>query len=234
MSNLNKRKPRCRIIFITGTDTGAGKTVLTSLLLAHLRHHRVNALAMKPFSTGDRDDAKLLQEIAGREMTLAEVNPFHFRRPLAPLISARLERKRVQIADVLARIQQVSKRCDVLLIEGAGGLLAPLGVGFNLPGLIHRLRGEVVIAARNKLGVINHTLLTTGALRQLRTAGPRVALMGCKEADDSSETNEILLRECEPSARFVSIPWLAGDLTSATVVQACAKQLGKQLAKLLA
>lgn len=234
MSNLSTKRRRCRIIFVTGTDTGAGKTVLTGLLLACLRHRRVNAVAMKPFSTGNRDDAKLLRKLIGLEMTLDEVNPFHFRRPLAPLISARLEQTSVPIEEVLARIGTASKHCDVLLLEGAGGLMAPLGPGFCLWELIQRLRGEVVIAAQNKLGVINHTLLTLDALRKLKAARPRVALMGCKKPDDSAATNEDLLRECETSATIISIPWLAGDLGSATVIQACARQTGRRLAKLLA
>ena len=78
-----------RVVFVTGTNTGAGKTILTALLLAHLRSNGVHALAMKPVETGGRRDARLLHALQRDEVSLEEVNPFWFREPLAPSIAAR-------------------------------------------------------------------------------------------------------------------------------------------------
>ena len=81
---------RCpRIIFITGTDTGVGKTLLTGLLLHHLRQSGCHALAMKPFCSGSRADAEFLHAVQDGELTLDEINPFFFAEPLAPLVAAR-------------------------------------------------------------------------------------------------------------------------------------------------
>ena len=113
--------------FITGTDTGVGKTVLTALLTRHLREHGVNAVALKPVCSGDRADARALHAASAGALTLDEINPWHFRAPIAPLLAARRERRRVGLADVLAHVRAMQKRFDVVLIEGAGGLLSPLG-----------------------------------------------------------------------------------------------------------
>ena len=79
---------RGKILFITGTDTGAGKTVLTALLLAHLRSQGVNALAMKPVCTGPRSDVRLLQSLQRGELSDDEMNPFWYQTPVAPIVAA--------------------------------------------------------------------------------------------------------------------------------------------------
>src|ERR1035441_9896113 len=107
--------------FITGTDTGVGKTVLTTLLARHLRERGVNAAALKPICSGNRADARALHTASDDALTLDEINPWHFRAPLAPLLAARRERRRVGLADVLAHVRTMQRRFDVLLVEGAGG-----------------------------------------------------------------------------------------------------------------
>src|SRR4051812_49414340 len=118
-----------KIVFITGTDTGVGKTVVTALLLRHLRESGVKALAMKPFCSGGRSDAELLAALQEGEVSLDEVNPFYFSKPLAPWVAVKYEkgRKQVPLKTVLTKIFELKNRCEVLLIEGSGGLLVPLG-----------------------------------------------------------------------------------------------------------
>ena len=122
--------------FITGTDTGVGKTVLTALLARYLRERGVNTAALKPVCSGGRDDARVLHTASGGELSLEEINPWHFRAPLAPVLAARRERKRVRLAEVVAHLSAIQERFDVLLVEGAGGLLSPLGEDFNSRDLI--------------------------------------------------------------------------------------------------
>ena len=150
-----------QIIFVTGTDTGAGKTVLTALLLAHLRGQGRDALGMKPFCSGDRGDARLLHSLQEGCLTLDEVNPFYFDKPLAPAAAP----KRVPFQVALGRIRALADRCGVLLIEGAGGLLAPLGDDYTARDLIAALKCKTMVVSRNRLGTINHTLLSIEALR---------------------------------------------------------------------
>ena len=133
-STQRDRRAVKKIIFVTGTDTGVGKTVLTALLLAHLRGQGRDALAMKPFCSGSRGDARLLHGLQDGCLTLDEVNPFYYDKPVAPAAAPR----RVPFPDALARIRALANRCEVLLIEGAGGLLAPLGDDYTARELIAR------------------------------------------------------------------------------------------------
>src|SRR5579859_4085747 len=127
-----------KIIFITGTDTGVGKTLLTALLLFHLRKKGVRALAMKPFCSGGRGDIHLLQSLQPGELSDDEANPFYFPQPLAPLVAAK-KNHQIRLSDVLARIQKITRKCERLLIEGSGGLLVPLGENFTVADLIAAL-----------------------------------------------------------------------------------------------
>jgi dethiobiotin synthetase len=193
-----------RIIFITGTDTGVGKTVLTALLLSHLRSEGRNALAMKPFCSGSRSDARILQALERGVLTLDEINPFYFDKPLAPAASP----KKVPLRVVLAKIRALSRRCDILLIEGAGGLLAPLGENYTARDLIAALHTEVIIVGSNQLGVINHVLLTVEALQTTENKQVAVVLMDAAKPDSSVSQNPEMLRKRLGKAVLLTVPFL--------------------------
>src|SRR6266496_2869342 len=125
-----------RILFITGTDTGVGKTVFAVLVTRHLCDRGFYVATLKPVCSGSRDDARLLRDAAGKVLPLREVNPWHFRAPLAPLLAARQEKKRVRLREVRAHIRRVARQFDVVVVEGAGGLLSPLGEDFDSRDLI--------------------------------------------------------------------------------------------------
>jgi dethiobiotin synthase len=124
------KHPRVATFFITGTDTGAGKTVLATLLTRFLREQGVCVVALKPLCSGGRDDAVALWTAAGKVLALDEVNPWHFRAEIAPMLAARRERKQVRLAEVVNHIRRVSRSFEVVVVEGAGGLLSPLGEDF--------------------------------------------------------------------------------------------------------
>ena len=136
------RKGLARLVFVTGTDTGVGKTLVTALLLHHLRQRGCHALAMKPFCSGGTQDVDLLHRLQQGELSRREINPFYFAEPVAPLVAARRRRRRISAGDVLRRIRAVQRRCGCLLIEGAGGLMAPLGAGDDRDAVaVGRLEG---------------------------------------------------------------------------------------------
>ena len=166
-----------RIIFITGTDTGVGKTLLTCLLLHHLRQSGCHALAMKPFCSGSRADTESLRALQDGELTSDEITPFFFAEPLAPLVAARKHHRRTRLLDVLHQIKRIANRCQCLLVEGIGGVLVPLADGTTVRDLIARLHCEVIVVSRNQLGTINHTLLTVEALKTIDNKGLKVVLM---------------------------------------------------------
>lgn len=190
------------ITVITGTDTGVGKTVLTALLVRHLRGQGINAFALKPFSSGSRSDARILRAAQDNALTLDQINPFHFPEPLAPLVAARKRRRKISLERVLHLIRQID--CDHLLIEGAGGLLTPLGENFTLLDIVTALDAALIVVAPNKLGVINHTLLTLGAANRPAT----VVLMEPRKSDRSARTNPAILQELIAPCPILSFPFL--------------------------
>ena len=193
-----------RIFFITGTDTGAGKTVLTVLLTKHLRAQGVNAAALKPICSGGRSDARRISAVMDGALSLDEINPWHFRAAIAPSLAARAEKKKVKLAQAAAHVRKMQKKFDVLLVEGAGGLLSPMGEDFNSRDLILALRAAPIIAAPNRLGVVNHVLLTLEALPKAFRAKTIVVLMPQRKPDISAKSNASLLAEFFDAGRILS------------------------------
>jgi dethiobiotin synthetase len=208
-----------RTIFITGTDTGVGKTVLTALLVRFLRARGVHAAALKPICSGGRDDAHKIFAAMNGALTLDEINPWHFRAAIAPALAARLERKSVALFAGLAYLRAAQKKFDVLLVEGAGGLLSPLGENFDSRDLIVALRATPIIVAQNKLGALNHVLLTLAALPKKRRAAAKVVLMAPPKADAATATNQKLLAQFFPGEKIFSLPWLGENFAPAKVLQ---------------
>ena len=198
----------CRILFITGTDTGVGKTVLTSLLTRHLRERGLAVAALKPICSGGRADARVLHSSIGGELALDEINPWHFRASLTPLLAARRERRRIKLEDVLAHVQGIQRRFELVLVEGAGGLLSPLGEDFNARDLIIALHAAPIIVCPNRLGVVNHTLLTDEALPRALSRRAAVVLMSPRRRDLASRTNARLLAGILGRNRVHEFPWL--------------------------
>ena len=200
-----------RVIFVTGSDTGAGKTVVAALLTRRLRGQGYRVAALKPLCSGGREDAVALQVAAGRALSLDEVNPWHFRAPLAPALAARRERRRVLPAAVLAQVRRTQARFDAVIVEGAGGLLSPLGVGFDARNLIARLRATPVVVVPNRLGAINQALLVLAALPRAAARRAQVVLVTQSNPDASGRTNAALLVERIGHDRVHRLPWL-GEL----------------------
>jgi len=194
--------------FITGTDTGVGKTVLTTLLARHLRKCGVNAAALKPVCSGGRGDARMLHTAMNGMLTPDEINPWHFRAPMAPLLAARRERRQVRLADVLAHVRTMQKRFDVLLVEGAGGLLSPLGGNFDSRDLIAALRAVPMVVCPNRLGAVNQVLLALAALPRSAFCRARIVLMSPSKPDAATNTNAGLLAEFFDAKRIFELPWL--------------------------
>ena len=194
--------------FITGTDTGVGKTVLTSLLTRFLRAGGVPAAALKPICSGGRADARALHAAMNGALSLDEINPWHFRAAVAPALAAPREKKTVTLAQVVARIRSAQKKFAVVLVEGAGGLLSPLGENFDSRDLIAALRATPVIVAPNRLGVVNHLLLTLEALPRNRRAQAKVVLMAPPKPDAATASNLKLLAQFFPAVKIFPLLWL--------------------------
>lgn len=205
--------------FITGTDTGAGKTVLTTLLARFLHAQGLRVAALKPICSGGRDDARRLYNAIDGSLTMDEINPWHFQAAIAPILAARREKKSVSRQAVQTHIQNWGGKSDAVLVEGAGGLLSPLGVNFNSRDLIADLKATPIIVAPDKLGVVNQLLLTLEALPAKLAARARIVLISPATPDTATGSNAGLLAESFPAKQTFTLPWLGKTFSPEEVVQ---------------
>jgi len=159
-----------RGVFITGTDTGVGKTVVAGAIARILSSEGVDVGVMKPFESGCRQagddlipgDAAYLRCSARSEDPLEWITPYPFREALAPYAAAMHAKKKINFARILKAFRRLQKRHSFLVVEGVGGLMVPLTARKDLLSLVLLLELPVLLVARSGLGTLNHTLLTLG------------------------------------------------------------------------
>jgi dethiobiotin synthetase len=155
-------------IFVTGTDTGVGKTVVTACLVSILAKRGFDVGVMKPVETGCHKrshrlvprDAAFLKAVSGSGDPLSLINPYRFSKPLAPLIAAEIDHKNIEVKRIHSAYQKLREKHDILFVEGAGGLLVPLVGKLTNLDLILELNLPVLLVVGSKLGAVNHALLT--------------------------------------------------------------------------
>jgi len=217
-----------RGIFVTATDTGVGKTFVAAGLARALKARGLDVGVMKPVASGGRrldaqgadkdaglvcDDARQLAEAVDASDELSLINPVCFEAPLAPLVAARLEGRRVDLGVVWRAYEALCERHDFLVVEGVGGLLVPIDDGATVLDLITVLRLPALIVTRPTLGTINHTLLT---VRYAREHGVDVAGLvinaaepACPELVEGSmavQTNPAILEEWARAPVLANLP----------------------------
>jgi dethiobiotin synthetase len=214
-----------RGLFVTGTDTGVGKTVVTCGLARALRAAGRDVGVLKPCETGvgpkGPEDAAALRRAAGVEDTIEEICPQPFALPAAPSVAAEVEGRAVDLERIRLASKVLAARHEILLVEGAGGWLVPLAPGFAMADLAAELCYPVLVVARASLGTINHTLLTVEAIerRGLALAGVVVNHPGgILSAPDAKNLHALrsalgakLVGELPPQAdpAAAELPWLA-------------------------
>lgn len=161
-------------IFITGTDTGVGKTFVTAGLIRAMKDQGIDVCPMKPAETGCRvckgqlipvDTLKLI-EVSGVDEPIELINPYRFRKPLAPSVAAELEGGNFKKKVVLDAYKKLADKYEIIIVEGAGGIMVPLYKRYLFLDLIKDLNLPLMIVARPGLGTINHSLLTIEAARK--------------------------------------------------------------------
>jgi len=151
--------------FVTGTDTNAGKTFVTALLTRSLRKAGFDSVAMKPISCGEPEDSRTLREAAGNELSMEEVTPMAYSAPLAPIEAARLEGRTFDPVDVMTTFSRLHATHRSLLVEGVGGWLVPLATDYSTADLAKAMGLPILLVVRNRLGTLNHTLLTLESIK---------------------------------------------------------------------
>jgi dethiobiotin synthetase len=168
-------------LFITGTDTGVGKTFFACALAQHLKALGYRIGVMKPAETGcAAEDGKLapqdaigLKQASGCELPLQKICPYQFAEPLAPSVAAQREDRPIDIDRLLDTYEEISSVHDITLVEGAGGLMVPLLPSYTFADFARVAKLPVAVVAANKLGAINHLLLTLehAGCKSLRVLG---------------------------------------------------------------
>jgi dethiobiotin synthetase len=190
--------------FITGTDTDAGKTYVTCLLLEALKREGKRAVGFKPFCCGDRMDAEHLLQASAGGVSVNQVNPLWLKVPAAPYAAALMENRVIDFDSIRAAYDHLDGQFETVLVEGAGGWEVPLAAGMTVADYAQNLGLPVIVVVNNKLGALNHALLTVKNIqaRGLECAGIILNYVR-DERDPASISNRAVL------ASFSEVPVLA-------------------------
>jgi dethiobiotin synthetase len=187
-------------IFVTATDTEAGKTYVSCKIAENLKNAGVNIGVFKPVSTGDRNDAKALIKAAKIDESTETVTPAFFENPMSPYGASLLERRTSGRIFDLKKINDAFKyflnKYEFTVVEGIGGILVPLKQNFFVSDLIKKFNLPVIVVARFGLGTLNHTLLTVEKLRRDRQKILGIILSGKKNKNDvSAKSNASIIKK---------------------------------------
>jgi dethiobiotin synthetase len=214
---VRERVNEVKGVFVTGTDTGVGKTLFTCALLQAYAQSGLRAVGMKPVAAGARrDNATLVNEdveamIAASNVTvpLELVNPYCFEPPIAPHIAAARVGIAIDVERIAAAYSSLATLTDRVVVEGAGGFRVPLGPQLDTAALARRLALPIVLVVGMRLGCLNHALLTADAVHH---AGLRLAGWVANHVDADmlcADDNVDALRACLNAPLIARIPYIA-------------------------
>ena len=219
MSTILKKKG----IFVTGTDTGVGKSVVAAGLVRIARNNGLRAVAVKPVETGCMirdgqlypEDGSFLHRASDGDLTLDECVPFRFSLPASPARAAAMVGSTLHVADLKEHVLALAEDADLIVVEGAGGLMVPIQGNLMMIDLVEQLGFPALIVARSGLGTINHSLLTLHALKQrgLETLGIVLSCSSPEPGPEEEFTPSDLARLTQPVPVLV-LPYLSPEVKS--------------------
>jgi dethiobiotin synthetase len=222
MSKIFKKKG----LFVTGTDTGVGKTMVAAGLVKVARNSGLRAVAVKPVETGCMvrdgelypEDGSFLHQASEGDLTLDECVPFRFALSASPARAAAMVGSTLHVADLKEHVLALAEDADLIVVEGAGGLMVPIQGSFMMLDLIELLNFPTIIVARSGLGTINHSLLTLHALKQrgLETLGIVLSCSSPEPGPEEEFTPSDLARLTKPVPVLV-MPYFPPEMNSNAV-----------------
>ena len=228
-------------VFVTGTDTEIGKTIVAAGLVRGFRAMGMDVGVMKPIATGGyrharpdggyelrSGDVDQLIEAAESHDDLSLVNPVCFEPPLAPLTAERLVGERISLERILAAFTTLRERHDVLVVEGIGGLMVPIRKDYFVADMIKDFELPAVVVARPGLGTLNHTILTVKYARHqgISLLGIIVNHARSDDRSDAAETNVPILEECSGVPVLQVVPHTSRPHDPRLCWEACRRILG--------
>jgi dethiobiotin synthetase len=228
-------------VFVTGTDTGVGKTLVACCVLEILNAGGITTGAFKPVAAGARqtaegwrnEDAERLMEHSSVAFDYARVNPVTLPDAIAPHIAAARAGVDLEIPPLLRAYRALGRRAECIVTEGAGGWLVPLGRGETMADLAAAIGAPVLLVVGMRLGCLNHTLLTVEAIRQrgLELAG---WIGNCLDpAMPELDANVATLDEALEAPRLGLVPWIKAADHATRVTRAVAAMNLDQIRRLL-
>lgn len=217
-------------IFITATDTGVGKTTVSAAIATLLKQQGKSVGYFKPVETGcgvDPQDARLLSKITGQK--LSEVVLYTFNYPVSPYMAIKMERKDINIENILNHYKKLREKYEYLIVEGAGGVCVPIKrteKGFyTYLELIKDMNIDSLVVAKGGLGTINHTCLTIKAMKDkgINIKGIVMNLFSGSDEDVSEMTNAIVVME------MTGVPVLGKCLLSDDPIKECSYSIKENL-----
>jgi dethiobiotin synthetase len=182
--------------FVTGTDTDCGKTYVTALLVRAARTARVDAVGAKPFCCGPRTDVEILAQASDHVETLDAINPVWLKTPAAPRACEMLGEPAADVPRALTAVRDLAARHAQVFCEGAGGWLVPVTKDCTVADFAADLGWPVIVVVRNKLGALNHTLLTLESVRRRGLPLAGIILNDVDgQTDEATRTNRAILEE---------------------------------------
>jgi len=214
-----------RGIFVTGTDTGVGKTVVATALLRALVASGQRAAGMKPVSAGnerdgsDHPDVVALLQAGNVDAPLADRNPFAFAPAIAPHLAAAEAGIAIDLAVIRAAFARLASRADAVVVEGAGGVLVPVDATHDMLDIAMQLRLPVLLVVGMRLGSLNHALLSAAAIssRGLRLSGWVANCIDPQMRAAAANVEDLSLRL--PAPLVALVPWGTSPVIPPEVMQ---------------
>lgn len=226
--------------FITGTDTGVGKTVVAGAFIRAIEMLGVRACGMKPVESGCRrqgdvlvpPDGVFLKNIARMDENVDEIAPYAFEAPLAPMVAAEMEGVEIDYRVIKKAFNSLLKKYGAVVAEGAGGLLVPIREDFSVLDMARSFELPLVVVARPSLGTLNHTLLTVKhALSEgLQVAGVVINYANPPEGTLAEQSNPEAMKRLSPVPLIGVFPYL-DDMSMEGIDRAVVKNLELGLIK---
>jgi dethiobiotin synthetase len=229
--------------FVTGTDTGVGKTIITAALIKAAHILGFKACGMKPIETGCKrveniegnnslipTDGTFLREITGTGESIDLITPIRFENPLAPLPASEIEDKPIDLDKIKKAYKTLSNRYDVVIVEGIGGLLVPIKRGHFVIDLAKDFGLPIIVVSNPSLGTINHTMLTVNYAinKGLDVAGIIINHNRTSEGTLAENTNPDIIRRLSPVPVIGIFPYLK-ELESRTIERGVVKSLNLEI-----
>jgi dethiobiotin synthetase len=214
---INLNLPKKAGLFVTGTDTGVGKTLIAGAIAKILTDKGRNVGVFKPIATGCKhswnglisDDTEFLSYCANSDLSLSTITPVGYHTPAAPIVSAACDGSAIDFDRIAAAYKDICQNSDIVIVEGIGGVRVPLTEEFDLLDLAVEFALPAVIVARPNLGTINHTLMTIDCVRAAKLKIAGVVINGYKAAESTTaeDTAPEVIAQCSGADILAVVPF---------------------------